>query len=92
MRTYEYTLELAKLHGNTWPVTARGQRVGHLTEHVTVALDGGEQPHTDWSWTLYLDDRQEAVGPTVTSRRRFESWREALDRLAQVHDGFAVMS
>jgi hypothetical protein len=80
------------LHRNTWPIHVGDDDapVGHLTEHITVALDGPPPPaHVDWSWTLYLT-KQRDDGATVTSRKRFPSWREALDNFAQVHYGFTL--
>lgn len=91
MRTSEYRAEVDPLHRNTWPIHAGSDPapVGHLTEHITAALDGPPPPaHVDWSWTLYLTGQPD--GATVTSRGRFPSWREALDNFAQVHYGFTL--
>lgn len=91
MRTDEYRADVDPLHRNTWPIRLGDDEtvIGHLTEHITVNLDGPPPPpHTDWSWTLYLTPDPE--GATVTSRGRFASWREALDNFAQVHYGFTL--
>lgn len=93
MRTSEYRAEVDPLHRNTWPIHAGSDPapVGHLTEHITAALDGPPPPaYVDWSWTLYLYKYERDAGPTVTSERRFTSWREALDNFAQVHFGFTL--
>lgn len=79
----DYTLAIDALHRNVWPVQFDGETIGQLTEHITVALDGGERGYTSWSWKLFVSKGDPPA--TVGTSARFRERDVALATLAQVH-------
>jgi len=79
----DYTLEIDTLHRNVWPVRFNGQVVGELREHMTLALDGGQAPLSDWSWKLNVSEGDDPA--YVGTRARYATRDEALAQLSQVH-------
>ena len=84
----DYEAHVDPLHRNTWPIRLTGDEtvIGHLTEHITVALDGTALQITRWSWA-FEDAEANALRVPADARSSggHRTWQGALDAFANTH-------